>query len=89
MIIEFKTSPSNFVILSCNVSHLQAFKVRHSKIPSICIRGRVSARYGHHKHEYKLKPFWALTRSSRPYVVVEYPANPESEVVQSVGGSEA
>ena len=41
------------------------------------------------KHEYKLKFFWALTRSSRPAVVVEYPAIPDSKVAQCVGGSDA
>ena len=28
MIIEFKTSPSKFVLLACHVFHLQAFEVR-------------------------------------------------------------
>ena len=33
MIIEFKASPSNFVLLSYNVSHLQTFEVRHCLNP--------------------------------------------------------
>ena len=33
MIIEFNSSPSNFVVLSCHVSHLQAFEVKHCLNP--------------------------------------------------------
>ena len=33
MIIDFKTSQSNFVLLLCHVSHLQAFDVRHCMNP--------------------------------------------------------
>ena len=64
----------------------RCFKI--SKIWSICNRDTVSTWYSHHWHEYKLKLFWALTRSSHPAVVVEYIAIPDSKVAEGVEGSE-